>query len=212
MPATTLPSTQQLVFISEIRDRVVLLKDSSLRAVIEVSAVNFELLSEDEQVAITQNFQNFINSMDFPLQISLISRKLSIDNYLKLAEEASSRLNNELLRIQASEYVKFIKELSSLTNIMSKKFYITVPFYIFETPASTGIIKSLKNILGTGGSTKKITDEQFAVYENQLMQRVEVALNGLVSLGIKTRILEKEELLKMFYELYNPTVTESEKK
>lgn len=208
--ATTIPSTQQLVFISEIRDRVILLKDGSLRAVIEVSAINFELLSEDEQVAIIQNFQNFINSLDFPLQISMISRRLSIDGYLKLTEETASQLNNELLVIQASEYIKFIKELSSLTNIMSKRFYITVPFYIFETPGSTGIIKSLKSMVGSAGSTKKITDEQFSNYENQLMQRVDVALNGLTSLGLKTEVLEKDKLVKVFYGLYNPKSIETQ--
>ena len=128
MPANTGPSTQQLVSISEIRDNVVLLKDGSMRSVVEVSAINFELRSEDEQIAIVQNFQKFVNSVDFPLHICISSRRLYIDNYLKLAAEASSELDNELLRIQASEYMKFIKELSSLTNIMSKKFYVVVPY------------------------------------------------------------------------------------
>src|SRR3989344_5634877 len=113
-------STQNLVSIREIRDSVLLLKDGSLRALIEVSAINFELRSEDEQTAIIQNFQKFVNSLDFPLHISMISRRLYIDNYLKLAAEASGELDNELLRIQANEYMKFVEELSSLTNIMSK--------------------------------------------------------------------------------------------
>ena len=82
--AKTSISTQNLVSISEIRDNVLLLKDGSMRAIIGVSAINFELRSEDEQIAIVRNFQQFVNSLDFPLHISMISRQLHIDDYLKL--------------------------------------------------------------------------------------------------------------------------------
>lgn len=208
--ATTVPSTQQFVAVSEIRDDVVLLKDGSMRAVIEVSAINFELRSEDEQIAIIQNFQKFINSLDFPLQISLISRRLYIDNYLNLANEATSQLDNELLRIQASEYVKFIKELSSLTNIMSKKFYIVVPFYVFETPLKTGIFQSIRGAIGSSSTTKKISDEKFSIYRNQLMQRAELVFGGLVGLGLRTRTVERDELVEIFYGLYNPAARAAE--
>lgn len=205
-------STQQLVFISEIRDNVLLLKDGSLRIIIEVSAINFELRSEDEQIAIIQNFQRFINSVDFPLQIVLISRRLSIDTYLKLTAEATNQLDNELLRIQAAEYMKFIKDLSALTNIMSKKFYIVVPFYIFEAPTKAGIIRSLKSAVSPASSIKELSDERFAVYKNQIMQRAELIFGGLVGLGIRTRLLARDELIDMFYNLYNPTPRSSEEK
>ena len=121
-------STKQLVEISNIIDNIVLLKNGSLRAVIEVSATNFELRSEGEQIAILQNFQRFVNSIDFPLQIVINSRKLNIDEYLKLINESANALTNELLKIQATEYSKFVGELSDLSNIMSKKFYIVIPF------------------------------------------------------------------------------------
>ena len=209
---TAAPSTQQLVSIGGIRDNVVLLKDGSIRAIIEVSAINFELRSEDEQIAIIQNFQRFINSIDFPLQICLLSRRLYIDDYLKLATEASGQLDNELLRIQSSEYIKFIKELSSLTNIMSKKFYIVVPFYIFESPTKTGLFQSFKSVVGSSGGAQQLSDERFAVYQNQLMQRAELVFGGLVGLGLRTRLLEKDELVKMFYDLYNPAIRTAEEK
>ena len=205
------PSTQQLVAISEIRDDVILLKDGSMRAVIEVSAINFELRSEDEQIAIIQNFQRFINSLDFPLQISVLSRRLYINKYLELANEATNQLDNELLRIQAHEYVKFIKELSSLTNIMSKKFYIVVPFYIFEAPTKTGIIRSLRSTVSPGSAMKQLSDEKFAVYRNQLLQRSELVFSGLVGLGLRTRTLEEDELIDVFYNLYNPPMRAGEK-
>ncbi len=181
-----------------------------MRVIIEVSAINFELRSEDEQIAIIQNFQKFINSLDFPLQISLISRRLYIDNYLNLANEATGQLDNELLRIQASEYIKFIKELSSLTNIMSKKFYIIVPFYVFETPLKTGIFQSIKGAINPGSATKKLSDEKFSVYRNQLMQRAELVFGGLVGLGLRTRTLGRDELVDIFYNLYNPPTRTTE--
>jgi type IV secretory pathway VirB4 component len=206
------PSTQNLVSIQEIRDSVLILKDGSMRTIIEVSAINFELRSEDEQIAITQNFQKFINSIDFPLQINIVSRRLYIDNYLKLAAEASSQLDNELLRIQANEYMKFIKELSSLTNIMSKKFYIVVPFYIFEAPTKTGIFDSIKSIVGSSSKTQAISEEKFSLYKNQLMQRSELIFGGLIGLGLRTRLLERDEMVKIFYDFYNPVTKASEEK
>ena len=203
MPTPT-PSTQNLVTIQEIKDNLLFLKDGSIRAIIEVSALNFELRSEDEQVAITQNFQNFINSIDFPLQISVISRRLSIDDYLKFAVEATSQLDNELLRIQASEYMKFIKELASLTNIMSKKFYVVVPFYIFETPLKTGLFQNFKSTVNQTPTPGGIAPGKFETYKNQIMQRVELVFGGLAGLGLKTRLMEQEEITKMFYSFYNP--------
>src|SRR3989338_9307579 len=101
-------STKQLVEVANIIESIVLLKNGSLRSVIEVSAINFELRSEGEQIAILQNFQRFVNSIDFPLQIVVHSRKLNIDSYLKLVDESSSALTNELLKIQAAEYSKFV--------------------------------------------------------------------------------------------------------
>src|SRR3989344_3473088 len=205
-------STQNLVSIQEIRDSVLILKDGSMRSIIEVSAINFELRSEDEQIAITQNFQKFINSIDFSLQICIISRRLYIDDYLKLANEAMGQLDNELLRIQASEYMKFIKELSALTNIMSKKFYIVVPFYIFEAPTKTGLFTSIKSAFGATTSTQEISEEKFELYRNQLMQRAELVFGGLVGLGLRTRLLERDELVNTFYDLYNPTAKVAEDK
>src|SRR3989338_8555110 len=114
-------STKQLVEVANIIDHVVLLKNGSLRSIINVSAINFELRSEGEQIAILQNFQRFVNSIDFPLQIVINSRKLNIDEYLKLINESANALTNELLKIQAMEYSKFVGELSDLSNIMSKK-------------------------------------------------------------------------------------------
>lgn len=197
-------STKQLVEVADIRENVVFLKNGSLRAVIEVSATNFELKSEAEQTAILQNFQNFLNSIDFPLQMVITSRKLDINEYLKLVDAATNELSNELLKIQAGEYSKFVKELAELANIMTKKFYIVVPFYVFETPSKTGLLKSLTSIFKPSTAVKQITDEQFQTYQSQLLQRVELTLDSLIGIGVKAKVLERDALMKIYYEIYNP--------
>ena len=199
-------STKNLVDIADIVDNVVILKNGSLRTVIEVSSINFELRSEGEQMAILQNFQRLLNSTDFPLQIVVNSRKLDIEDYVKLIDKSTESLTSELLKIQAAEYSKFIKELADLSNIMSKKFYIVVPFYVFETPSKTGIMDSIKSIIKPSGVVKQIKPEQLETYRNQLMQRVELVFDGLVGLGLKTRLLEGPELMNLYYGLYNPGV------
>lgn len=199
-------STKQLVDISDIIDNIVLLKNGSLRAVIEISAINFELRSDGEQVAILQNFQRFLNSTDFPLQIVMNSRKLDIDEYVKLIDATADSLTSELLKIQAAEYSKFIKELSELSNIMSKKFYVVIPFYVFEAPTKAGIAQSFKSILKPSSVVKQLTPEQLETYKTQLIQRVELVYDGLIGLGLKTRLLEKEELMNLYYGLYNPGI------
>ena len=197
-------STENLVPITDIREGVVILKNGSLRMVLKVSYINFELRSADEQVAILQGFQRFLNSSDFPLQTVISSRKLNIDTYLKTVDQIAESTNNELMKIQAMEYSRFVKELSSLSNIMSKKFYIVLPFYVYETPGKTGLAQSLKGMLKPKEVAKEMTNEQFNTYKNQLLQRAELAYGGLVGLGLKIRILEDEELKKLYYELYNP--------
>lgn len=197
-------STKQLVEVADIQGNAVLLKNGSLRAVIEVSAVNFELRSADEQIGIIQNFQNFLNSVDFPLQISLSSRQLKMDEYLKSVEEAIEGIQNELLKIQGAEYAKFVKELLDLSNIMSKKFYVILPFYVYETPSKTGIIQSMKSIFNPEGMIKKIDPQNLETYQAQLIQRVELVMDGLIGMGLKTRLLERDDLINLYYSLYNP--------
>jgi len=197
-------STKNLVEVADIQGNAVLLNNGSLRVVIEVSAVNFELRSEDEQTGILQNFQRFLNSVDFPLQMVVNSRQLNMDEYLKSLDTVIEASENELLKIQASEYAKFVKELLQLSNIMSKKFYVVLPFYIYETPTKSGVMQSFKSIFNPGGTIKKIDATQLETYRTQLMQRADLVTDGLIGLGLKTKLLEREELINMFYGLYNP--------
>ena len=198
-------STEQFVGIADISDNAVVLKDGSLRAVVEVSAINFELRSEDEQIAILQNFQKFLNAADFPLEIVINSRKINIDEYLKVVSDAVDASSNELMKIQGIEYAKFIKELADLANIMQKKFYVVVPFYITETPTPSGLLESIKDVVkpSSGDKIVKVDPGQLESAKNQLLQRVELVYDGLIGLGVKTKLLDKEGLMSLFYGLYN---------
>ncbi|MEK7515296.1 MAG: hypothetical protein AAB608_02890 [Patescibacteria group bacterium] len=198
-------STKTIVNVADIRDGVIVLANGSLRTVLDVSAVNFELRSPDEQAAILQGFQGILNSVDFPIEIVVNSRKLSLDTYIADVERIVGEQKNELLRIQASEYAKFIQELSTLSNIMTKQFYIVIPLYVLELSGSQGVFASIKNVFRTASSAApQFDDQQFATYKNQLAQRAELLISGLISIGVRGRILGQEELRTLLTEWYNP--------
>ena len=199
-------STKDFVQIAEIRDTVLALKDGSLRSVIEISSINFELKSADEQTAIIQGFQSFLNSIDFPLQIIVNSRKLNIGPYLKSLEGLTESLKNELLKIQAAEYVRFIKGLTELTNIMAKKFYIVVPFHVIEaaSPTKAGFFGALKSAVSPSKFVKALTEEELENYKSQIGQRIGVIVEGLSGLGLQTKTLAGDQLMNLFYSYYNP--------
>ncbi|WKZ26919.1 MAG: hypothetical protein QY311_02110 [Candidatus Paceibacterota bacterium] len=198
-------STKTIVNVADIRDGIIVLENGSLRSVLEVSAVNFELRSPDEQAAILQGFQGILNSVDFPIEIVINSRKLSLDAYIKEVETMVGEQQNELLRIQASEYAKFVQELSTLSNIMTKKFYIVIPLYVLELSGSQGVLSNIKNVFRSAKTeAPKFDDQQFATYKNQLAQRAELLISGLVSIGVRGRILTQDELRSLLAEWYNP--------
>lgn len=199
------PSTKEFVGIADIRETVLILKNGSLRSVLEVNSLNFELKSADEQTAIIQAFQNFINSIDFPLQIVVNSRKLDITPYLNSLSGLATSQTNELLKIQVIEYNRFIKGLTELANIMAKKFYVVVPFYAIETPKSKeGFLKSIKGLFKPESFIASLTDEQFDNYKIQLNQRVDLIREGIGGLGLEAKPIGKEDLLNLYYSYYNP--------
>lgn len=203
------PSTTDLIRLSDIRDGIIILKDGGLRAILEVSAVNFELRSSDEQAAIIQQFQSFLNSVDFPVQMVVHSRVFDISTYLANVQAAAGQLTNELLKLQADEYVRFVGELSELAQVMSKKFYVAIPFSVVA--ASAAEKKGFFNTLFAKKAKKggELSEEQLAIYKSQLRQRAEVVLGGLSGLGLKGRLLEQADLVTLFTELYTPTMPQT---
>lgn len=200
------PSTTDLVQLAQINENVIVLKNGTLRAVVEVNAINFDLRSSDEQAAITQQFEAFLNSIDFPIQIVIQSRRFDVSNYVATVRAAGEALTNELLKVQAEEYARYVNELSELANIMSKRFFVVIEF---TATVDTGSAKKgfFSGLFGKKApATMAITPENLAAYQQQLSQRADFVLGGLSGMGMKGHVLGQDELKKLFHDLYNPVV------
>lgn len=198
-------SSQDFLPIKEIRDGIVTLKDGSIRGVIMTSSINFALKSIDEQSAITYQFQNFLNSLNFSIQIMAESRRLDIRPYIALLEGVLKEQKNELLKIQTSEYIQFIKTFTESVNIMTKTFFVVVPY----TPAIIETKKGvLSGIMNRTSSSKEQKNENFEENRSQLLQRMEVVIQGLTRLGVRSVPLGTEELIELYYKLFNPGESE----
>ena len=201
MPASA--SAQEFLAIDSIREDVVILKDGGFRVVLMCSSLNFALKSPDEQDAIIYQYQNFLNSLDFPLQIVIHSRRLNIAPYLDTLREQQKNETNELLKIQISEYIEFTNTFVSNTNIMSKTFYAVVPF-TSTALVQKGILNTFVSRLGLVKKEEGDIDHVFDEYKNQLWQRVDTVVSGLQRFGVRSAPLATEELIELFYGLYNP--------
>jgi hypothetical protein len=203
-------TSQKFIPIKEIRDGVVILRDKSMRMVLMVSSINFALKSEDLQRSIIMQFQNFINSLDFSVEISIQSRRTDIKPYLRLLEERYGVQTNDLLKVQIREYIKFIRDFMDNSNVMSKHFFVVVPYA--ETLLSQGggdIKDKITNILPSSISGKKTKnngdkEDSFIDQKTQLEQRVAVVEQGLIRCGLRTAPLGTEELVEFYYRLFNP--------
>jgi hypothetical protein len=200
-------TTQDFIPIQEIRDGIIILKNGGMRAIVLVSSLNFALKSQDEQSSILMQFQNFVNSLDFSIQIFVQSKKLDIRPYIALLEDRYKEQATELMKIQVREYIEFIKTFVESTNIMSKSFFVVVPY---DPPLITASKNPISSILPsksakTGNTT---ADAQFQEYRSQLEQRVAVVEQGLVRCGIRAAELGTEEVVELFYKLFNPGETE----
>ncbi|HRH31208.1 MAG TPA: hypothetical protein PK950_00895 [Candidatus Paceibacterota bacterium] len=195
--------TQNFIKISEVRDGIVVLKDGGLRAILLATSVNLSLKSEDEQMAILMQFQNFLNTLEFSTQIVIQSRRRDMRPYLATLEERMADQLEPLLKIQTKEYIEFIRTFSEQTNIMEKSFFIVVPFEPISLSAGKGIGKLLSGIaksktLGTIDTT------QFEEARSQLDQRVAVISQGLSRVGVRTVPLASEQVVELFYNIFNP--------
>ncbi|MEY3470839.1 MAG: hypothetical protein RLZZ223_189 [Candidatus Parcubacteria bacterium] len=200
-------STQKYLSIDTIQDSVVILKDGGLRAVLMTSSINFDLKSSDEQDAIIYAYQNFINSIDFPLQIQISSRTLNINGYLNYLSEFQQTQKNELLRLQVAEYSQFVKELVDGANIVNKTFYIVIPFDPIEI--KEGVFDKLSNARDPKIAVR-YKKEDFEKYKTQLWQRVNGVMYGLKRAGIYMTPLNTQELIELYYTFYNPDSTPTE--
>ncbi len=195
-------STQDFVPVSEVRDGVVVLKDGSLRAILLASSINFALKSEDEQTAFIVQFQNFLNSLDFSVQIFVQSRMLDIRPYIATLEVQFKQQLDDLMRIQIREYIEFIKSFTEAANIMTKNFFVVVP-YSSNSMSSAGGLSKL-NPFSTKKATVAETNKSFEEQVTQLEQRISIVQQGLVRTGVRTVQLGTEEAIELLYKMFNP--------
>lgn len=194
-------SSQDLVPIKEVRDGVVIMKDGSLRTVIMASSVNFSLKSIEEQQSIIFQFQNFLNSLNFDIEIVVQSRKFDISPYINILENKQKEQTNDLLKIQTKEYIQFIRTFTEQYDIMTKNFFVVIPYSPLNINVGKGIFKKDKD---------KKDDEvgNFETSRSQLEQRVGVVQQGLVGCGVRVLQLGTEELIEVYYQLFNPGTSE----
>ncbi|MDB5187885.1 MAG: hypothetical protein JWO50_405 [Candidatus Kaiserbacteria bacterium] len=193
-------STQDFVPINEVRDGVVVLKDSSLRAILLASSINFALKSEDEQTAFIVQFQNFLNSLDFSVQIFIESRMLDIRPYIATLEVAYKNQIDDLMRTQIREYIEFIKSFTEAASIMTKNFFVVIPYSPTAPIGSGG-----KSFLSFGKKqTATEVSRTFEEQVSQLEQRVSIVQQGLTRTGVRTVQLGTEEAIELLYKLFNP--------
>lgn len=196
--------TQQFLEVDQIREGVAILRNKSLRGIIMVSSQNFALKSDEEQQATIYQFQNFLNSLDFSVEIVVQSRRLNITGYLEKLKEMEKKQENELLKVQTSEYQKFIQDLIVGGSIMSKNFFVVVPFTLIEIPG----MQSTKGLFGKQQQNTEPTEDQFQRAKAQLWQRMEFVAMGLRRCGLQCVPLNTPELIELFWSLYHPEEAE----
>jgi len=193
-------ATQQFVPVKEIRNGIIVLKDGGYRGVLICSSVNFGLKSADEQHAITLGFQNFLNTIDFSIQIVINSRKMDLRPYLALLEEKAPEQKSELMRIQLHEYIEFVRSFTDQANIMTKSFYIVVPYspHVSVTSATSFLRRESSSDKNASAETSFEEDRA------QLEQRLSLVAGGLSGTGVRAVPLGTEEIIELLYRSFNP--------
>lgn len=208
MAKTTAPSTQDHLPIAGIQDGVVIMNDASVRAVLKVEPINFELKSQTEQDSIIYSYQAFLNSLDFPIQIVIHSKKLDLERYLMKMEESKKNLTSDLLRIQIEDYVSFVRRLISVANIMSKRFYVVVSYSAIGGKQG---MNPLGSFMRKPDNAPLLYQDQFERFRTEVYNRANMIAGGLTRLGVKVSALNTQELIELFYGVYNPDIATEER-
>ncbi len=200
-------STQATLIISELRDSMVIMKDGSFRAVVACKSINFDLMSDTEREAVEYSYQNFLNSLNFTIQILIRSQRVDIGPYLDRLTELRRNNDNMLLGILMDDYIDFIDELSQEANIMDKSFFIVIPYYTSSEAekAVTQTKNFFKSLSRTKGPT--VTRIDRATYDKAITEinnRVEAVISGLFQIGIHSVRLNTKELGQLYYNFNNP--------
>ena len=201
--------TQEFIGIKSIENEVITLNSGSLRKILLVSGINFSLKSEEEQGLITYAFQGFLNSLNFSIQMFIHSRKLNIEEYLEKLESRESQEENSLLKNQILEYREFIHSLVAQNAIMQKTFFIVVPYDPLNLPgAGLAVTDKILGWFKTKSDQTQTKTENTSEALEQLEQRVDHVIQGVNQIGLRAVTLNEDELIELFYNLYNPATTE----
>jgi len=200
-------SAQNSLLISELRDGMVILNDGTMRAVVACRSINFDLMSAREREAVEFSYQQFLNSLYFPLQIFIRSQKVDIGPYLERLSKIRRDQDNMLLGVLMDDYIDFINILSQETNIMEKSFFIVVPYYPLGDVGSA--VNTSKNFLANLFSPQtqqriRIDEKTYSKAADELRNRTDTVVNGLMQIGIRAVRLNTKELGELYYNVYNP--------
>ena len=183
-------TTQKFTEIEDIVDSLVLLSGGKACLVMEVVATNFALQSTEEQQAKILSYASLLNSLSFPIQIVILSRKLDISSYIRLLEQQAGSARSQLLSQHVSEYKNFVARLVQTNSVLDKKFYVAISFSFLEKGA--GAVGDIKNKQALISDAKKLLHSKASSITQELLRA-----------GLKSKILEKNELIQLFYEIYN---------
>jgi len=199
-------STQAHLNFSEVRDGIVIMRDGSLRMIVMCSPTNYDLKSAAEKDAIEFAYQGFLNGLHFPIQICVQSRKIDLDSYLDGLDQKLADQTNPLLAGLMEDYIFNIRDLLTQVNIMDKRFYVVVPYFVAET-AKGNVFKELAGTVAPQADVSQ-TSKQFLDRKAELIQRTNSVAQGLASIGVRAAVLRTQEVIELFYGSYN--IDESE--
>lgn len=210
VPKSNPNSTQNSLQIAEVRDGIVIMNDGSFRSIIMVKSINFDLMSPQEREAVEYSYQGFLNSLYFPVQITVRSSRVDLGPYIEKLDKIRTEHDNMLLALLMEDYIEFMSQLSQQTNIMDKKFYVVIPFFpaadLQKTlDASKGLLSGLTTMFSNKPSQQVVINEaDLAKAKDELRNRVQAVLGGLMQCGIQGLPLDTQELIELYYDSYNP--------
>jgi hypothetical protein len=207
IPVKTNPnSTQNSLLINEVRDGVVIMNDGSFRSVVMLKSINYDLMSPQEREAVEAGYQGFLNSLYFPVQIFIRSQKVDIGPYIDKLVKVRSEHDNMLLAMLMEDYIAFMADLATQTNIMDKKFYLVIPY--FPEVSTQAVVKAgkgfISSILGQKEQPVVINEADLEAAKQELRNRVQAVLGGLQQCGVPGLPLDTQELIELYYDAYNP--------
>lgn len=209
---SNVPATQSFIEVEKIQQDTLILRSGGLRKILIVTGINFDLKSEEEQGLIIYSFQNFLNALNFPVQLFVHSRKLNIDSYLNRLSARQQEEPVELLKNIIGEYQDFIRSFVGQNAIMQKTFFVVVPYDPVDiTAVGKGISTSIKRLFGKKENLQLGAEEaqqKFDQHREQINQRVDQVTASLAQIGLRAVPLNDGELTELFYNLYNPESVE----